>query len=151
MALAWKSSWTGKECRIFREKLIVGLLKTNLWRGDAYGELYGHILVFKPLGFLKNSTEIFDINKTNKLGKIEYNWWKSSAMITYQDEVFEWKYDSWTRKSWTVNGGDDQAHFKKISHWRNEGIIENEDIPAPIILSALYVQGYFLRATAAAS
>jgi len=151
MTLAWKTSWTGSECRIFRGKIIVGLLKTTGMLGGAYGELNGHLLVFKPLGFWKTGTSILDIEGKTELGKIEYKWWKSSALITYQESVYEWNYESWTRKKWTVKGNADSARFLKQGFWKNEGIIENEDIPAPIILAALYVQNYFVRMTAAAS
>jgi len=151
MTLAWKTSWTGQECRIFREKIIVGLLKTTAMRGDAYGELNGHLLVFKPLSFWKTGTTILDIEGKTELGKIDYNWWKSSALITYQETAYTWNYESWTRKKWTVNGNGDSAYFLKKGFWQNEGNIEYEDIPASIILAALYVQNYFVRMTAAAS
>lgn len=151
MALNWKTSWTGKECRIFREKLIVGLLKTKMWNGIAHGELFGHMLAFKPEGFFRRSTEILDINQTIVLGKIEYNWWKSSATITYQNQVFNWKFNSWTRKSWVVSSNATSGYFKRTSVWKNEGTIEQEDLPAPIVLAALYVQAHFLRMTGAAS
>lgn len=109
MALTWKTSFSGKECRIFRDKLIVGILKTSIWKGDAYGELNGYMLLFKPLGFWKRSTQILDIEGKKVLGKIEYNWWKSSAVITYEEVTYEWKYLSWNRKRWDVKGPEESA------------------------------------------
>ena len=151
MTLAWKSSWVGKECRIFRGKIIVGLLKTSAWKTDAYGELNGHLLTFKPKGFWKSETKILDIEGKNELGKIEYNFWKSTALITYQQISYEWKFNSWKRMDWEVKGAEETARFVKKSMWNNEGTIEYESTPAPIILAAMYVQVHFIRMTAAAS
>jgi len=151
MTLTWKTSWTGKECRIFRDKIIVGLLKTSVMRGDAYGELHGHLLVFKPISFWKTGTRILDIEGKTELGKIDYNWWKSTAVITYQDLVYEWNYESWTRKKWMVKSADNAAHFVRKGFWQSEGTIEYEDIPAPVILAAIYVQNYFMIMAASAS
>lgn len=151
MTLAWKSSWRGKECRIFRNKIIAGILKTSTWKAEAYGELNGHLLSFKPKGFWKTETQILDIEGKNELGKIEYYWWKSSAVITYERISYEWKFNSWKRTGWNVKGPEETAHFFKTSTWKNEGTIEYEHMPAPILLAALYVQGYFFRATAAAT
>ena len=147
MMLAWKSSWVGKECRIFRGKIIVGLLKTSAWKGDAYGELNGHMLIFKPRGFWKNETKILDIEGKTELGKIEYNWWKSTALITYQHISYEWKFNSWKRTGWNVTSPDETARFEKTSTWKNEGNIEYESMPASIILAAMYVQVHFIRVT----
>ncbi|WP_221389552.1 hypothetical protein [Dyadobacter sp. NIV53] len=151
MALTWKTSFSGKECRIFRDKLIVGILKTSIWKGDAYGELNGYMLLFKPLGFWKRSTQILDIEGKKVLGKIEYNWWKSSAVITYEEVTYEWKYLSWNRKRWDVKGPEESAVFLLSSLWRNEGNIEYDDTPGAVILAALYVQGYFAKITASAA
>lgn len=150
MALTWKTSVGGNEHRIFRGKLIVGLLKTSLWKGDAYGELNGHMLLFKPLGFWKKTVQIFDIEGKNELGRIEYNFWKSSAVITYEQMVYEWKYNSWTRKSWEIKGPEESATFLRSGFWLNEGNIEYEDIPGAVILTGLYVNNYFSRMAGAA-
>ena len=150
MALTWKASFSGKEYRIFRGKLIVGLLKTSMWKGDAYGELNGYMLLFKPLGFWKKTTQILDIEGKKELGRIEYNWWKNSAVITYEDMMYEWKYQSWSHKSWDVKGPEESVNFLLSSLWRNEGNIEYEDTPGAVILAALYVQSHFSKVTSAA-
>jgi hypothetical protein len=149
MILAWKSSWVGKECRIFRDKVIVGLLKTSPWSGNAYGELNGHMLRFKPQGFWKYKTIILDIEGKTELGRIEYNLWKGTAVITYQQIGYEWAFGSWKGTSWNVTGSGETARFNKTSNWKNEGSIGYENMPAPIILAAMYVQVQFFKMTVA--
>jgi hypothetical protein len=149
MDLSWKSNFSGTECRIFRGKLIVGLLKTGLWKDEGYGELNGSLLRFKTRGFWKRTTEIRDIEGENIIGEITYHLLKGTATITYDDLSYSWQYDSWTRKTWIVNINDDSANFKLNSFWKNEGEIDNEDIPAAIILASLYVHGHYLKISAA--
>jgi len=151
MKLIWKSSWVGNEYRIFRGKVIVGLLKTSAWKTDGYGELNGYMLTFKPKGFWQSETKILDIEGKNELGKIEYNWWKGTAIITYEQISYEWKFSSWKRMQWEVKGPEETAHFENDSMWKNEGSIEYDRTPPPIILAAMYAQVHFIRITAAAS
>lgn len=147
MALTWKTSFSGKECRIFRDKLIVGILKTSIWKGDAYGELNGYMLIFKPLGFWKNGTQLLDIEGKKELGRIKYNFWRSSAVITYEQVEYQWKYESWTRKNWTVTGPSESAKFLRSGLLFNEGEIESYDTPGAVILAAFYTQSYFSKIT----
>lgn len=149
MTLQWASTISGNETRIFRGKLIVGLLKRSTWKDDAYGELNGYMVRFKTKGFWKRSTKILDIEGTKELGHIEYHSWKSTAVITYEDKSYEWAFDSWTRKTWKINNGEDQAIYSKTSFWKNKGDIEVENISPAIILSGLFVYGYFQKMTAA--
>ena len=149
MTLQWTSTMSGKETRIFRGKLIAGLLKRSLWKEDAYGELNGHMMQFKTTGFWKRKTQILDIEGTRELGFIEYNSWKTSAVITYEDKSYEWTFDSWMRKNWKIKSGEDQAVYSKISTWKNKGNIEVENISPAIVLAGLFVYGYFQKITAA--
>ncbi|MCE7068631.1 hypothetical protein [Dyadobacter sp. CY326] len=148
MALSWKSNLSGTECRIFRDKLIVGLLKTSIWKEDGYGELNGHLLRFKGEGWFNTTTKILDIEGKKELGKIRYNYWKGSATINYEDQEYEWKFQSWTRKKWVVQNAEDAATFQLSSFWKNEGSVDNDYIPAGIILSALYVSNYWRKIAA---
>jgi hypothetical protein len=146
MNLSWKSNFSGTECRIFRDKLIVGLLKTSLWKEDGYGELHGNLLRFKTKGFWKRTTEIWDIDGKRVLGDVRYHLLKSTATITYQDITYHWQFNSWTRRQWIVsNDENNTAGFELKSFWKNEGVIENEDIPAAIVLIALYIHGHYRK------
>ncbi|MEO6685469.1 MAG: hypothetical protein ABIN24_05870 [Dyadobacter sp.] len=140
---------SGKETRIFRGKLIAGLLKRSLWKDDAYAELNGHLIQFKTEGFWKRKTQILDIEGTKELGHIEYNSWKNSAIIIYEEKSYEWTFDSWMRKKWRIKCGEDQAIYSKTSVWKNKGEIETDNISPAIILAGLFVYGYYKRMAAA--
>ncbi|MCF2491667.1 hypothetical protein [Dyadobacter sp. CY347] len=150
MSLSWKSNLSGTECRIFRGKLIVGILKTNFWKSTGYGELNGHLLRFKNEGLLNTITKILDIDGAKVLGEIKYNIWNGSATITYEDELYEWKYESWTRKKWFVKTGEEATEFTLTSFWKDEGTLDNESVSPAVILAALYVSSHLRTIMSAA-
>lgn len=143
MSLHWKSSLGGKEIRIFNEKQIVGILKSEVLTTSAYGELYGSMLRFKSKGFWKKATEILDIEGQRKLGDVKYNLLKGTAELSYEDYSYEFRYDSWLRRSWQIKNSEETSSFVKTSIWRNEGNIENDDLPKPVLLTALYIHEVF--------
>lgn len=149
-ALSWKSSFSGTECRIFRGKVIAGLLKTSAWKNEGYGELDGHMLKFKTKGFFQKQTEILDIEGVQVLGNIEYNLFKNSAWITYEGSRFKWQYDSWLRSKWSVSAEPAVASFSLKGFWKNEGEVSIEDIPPAVILASFFVKVYFNKVAAAA-
>jgi len=150
MSLSWKSNISGTECRIFRGKLIVGILKTNFWKSTGYGELNGYLLRFKNEGLLNTVTKILDIDGTKVLGEIKYNVWNGSAKITYEDERYDWKYESWTRKKWFVKNLEDATEFTLTSFWKDEGTVDNESVSPAVILAALYVSSHLRTIMSAA-
>lgn len=150
MSLTWKSSFTGSECRIFRGKVIAGILKVSIWKSEGYGELNGHLLRFRPKGFLKNNITLLDIEGKKELGQISINYWKRSAVIVYNDISFSLKYTSWFRQRWTVTSGEDAAVFEQSLFGKN-GSIEEDYITPAVILSALYVNVIFGKTVAATS
>ena len=110
----------------------------------------GYLLKFKNVGLFNTITRILDIDGTKQLGEIKYNFWKGSATITYEDELYEWKFESWTRKKWTVQHSGDVTEFELLSFWKNDGEVQNESVSPAVILAALYVN-YYLRTIFAAS
>lgn len=151
MTLTWKSTFASNELRIFRGKLIAGILKTNTWKADAYGELNGHMLTFKALGFWNRGTKILDIEGKTELGEISYDFWKQTAEITYSGQSYQFRYKSWTHRKWEVTGPEVSAVFESKGFWSPEGIVTYEDMPGAIILCALYAHSYFTRINASAT
>ena len=151
MSITWKSKGMRKEYRIFRDKIIVGILKKEAWKRKAYGEYNGAMLQFSPKGFWNTGTIISDIEGNKQLGSIEYGGWKSTATVTFQDQNFEWKYTSgWKRNEWTISGGNNFATYKVTSIWKGEGAIETEGVSAALVLIGLFIHDHFETMTTAA-
>jgi len=142
-ALSWKSNFTETECRIFRGKVIAGILKTTLWKYDGRGELDGHMLTFRSKGFFQSHTEILDIEGQRVLGGIDYNLFGSKASITFEGMRYEWRLESWLRGKWVVANGESEARFESAGFWKREGNVSNDNIPPPVILASFFVQSFF--------
>ena len=151
MSLSWKSSLAGNEYRIFRGKLIAGILKISFWKGDAYGELNGHMLRFKPKGFWRNGTQILDIEGARALGTITYNHWNSTAEIIYEGTSYLFRYKSWWKQQWHVTNNEAVVDYKRTGFWKSEGTIENEELSPALVLAGLFVHCHFARLAAAAA
>ena len=135
----------GSECRILRDKLIVGILKINPWKNDAYGELNGHMLTFKSKGFTQSKIIILDIDKKNELGFIDLNYWKQTAQITYQGKEFHFKFKSWLQNGWEMKGEEENASSTPNGFWGTQGTIDDENATSPLILCGLYINETFKR------
>jgi hypothetical protein len=150
MSLSWKSNFASTEFRIFRGRVIAGLLKATTWKNEAYGELDGNLLRFKTKGFFQKNTEIRDIEGARLLGSIQFHYFRRSATITYNDLEYHWQFLPWSARKWQVKKGEDYAVFKQTGFWQKTGEIDNEGIPAPIVLVSLYVHIHYRKLSAAA-
>ncbi len=150
MSLRWQASVTGGEFRIFREKIIAGILKVSLVKGDAYGELNGFMLRFKNRGFWNRTTQILDIEGTRQFGDISYNFWKGTAVVNYEDKTYHWKYESWRRHKWQLLDGNDVVGYESTSLWKRTGNIDNEYLSPALVLAGLFIHSHFVRMTSTA-
>ncbi|WP_342089139.1 hypothetical protein [Dyadobacter sp. OTU695] len=149
-ALSWKSNFTETEYRIFRDKVIAGILKTSSWKYDARGELDGYLLSFKTKGFFNPHTEIRDIEGDKVLGGIDCNILTGKAWITFDGIRYQWQFESWLGGKWIVGNDGIEARFESSGFWKREGIVINEEIPPPVILASLFVKAYFNKISDAA-
>jgi hypothetical protein len=143
MIVTWKSRSWSKQCQIFRDRIIIGILRKQRWSGHGYGEFNGAMLRFRSKGLFRMGAVIYDIEGQRELGGITFNRWRSSASITYEGQVYEWKYGSWKRNAWVISNGLDYAKYRNTDFWRNEGVIEIEYLHPAIVLTGLYIQECF--------
>ena len=150
MSLRWEASVTGGEFRIFREKIIAGILKVSLVKGDAYGELNGFMLRFKNKGFWNRTTQILDIEGVRELGGISYNFWKGTAVVDYEDKTYHWQYKTWRRQKWQLLDGNEVIGYESTSLWKGTGNIDNAYLSPALVLTGLFIHSHFVRMTSTA-
>ena len=143
MSVTWKTTGWSQQYRIFRDKIIVGILNKETWKNVALGEYNGAMIRFTSQGFWKTETMITDIEGAKPLGTIAYNEWKSTATVSFQDESYEWKYESWKRNEWTIYHGSNFAKYKMTNIWKGEGAIEIEGMPPELVIVGLYIEDHF--------
>jgi hypothetical protein len=139
MIVNWKSKNSHKEYRIFRGKLIVGILKRKGWFRNAYGEYNGAMVQFISKGFLNPIITILDIEGTKKLGEIRYSRFKSEARIQYDHQTYVWEYKSKQKKEWRIISDDDFVNYTMSNTTKHEGKIEVEGIRPEVVLAGLYI------------
>lgn len=146
MTLRWQTMGLAREYRLFQEKQIVGILKNNFWSQKGYGELRGFLMRFDGKLFGGPKTTILDIEGVKKLGHIEFKQIPRSASIHFEGQRYEWRYtDSGVKGSWVIKSDDDQANYEVESSAGTEGRITDPFLPPVVLLSGLYIHGYFLK------
>ena len=143
MHVRWQTLGLDQEYRLFREKLIVGLLKKSFLRNSAYGEYHGYLLRFEAPRWGRSQARILDIEGKKVLGTIAFGYFPRSATITYEGETYAWKSLSWHR--WTVTQADETATYEAGRGWTQggTGTIAYDYLPPAVVLSGLYVRSYF--------
>lgn len=146
MILRWQTMGLAREYRLFHEKQIVGILKNNFWNRKGYGELRGFFMRFEGKLFGEQKTNILDIEGKDELGHIEFKRSPRSASIQYNGQRYEWCYaDSGTKGSWMIRGEDDQTSYEAEGSAGTTGMITDPYLPPVVLLSGLFIHGYFLK------
>jgi hypothetical protein len=140
MIVTWKTSSWSKQCHIFRDRIIIGIVRKKRWSGHGYGEFNGAMLRFRPKGLFSSGVVITDIEGKRELGEIAFNRWRTVAKVTYERQNYDWKYESWKRNAWVISNDLDYAKYRNTDFWRNEGVIEVEYLHPAIVLTGLYIQ-----------
>jgi hypothetical protein len=143
MTVTWKTTGWAQQYRIFRDKIIVGILKKEGWKGEVLGEYNGAMLRFRPTGFWKTGTVISDVEGTRELGMIEYDTWKSIGKVTFQDKEYEWKYESWKQNKWSISHEEEFAKYAVTNVWRGEGSIDIEGIAPELVIIGLFIDDHY--------
>jgi hypothetical protein len=139
--LDWKKGIFKETFEIYSNGVLVGILKENIWKQIAYGELNGKKVIFKTRGFFKQETQIIDTNTNNSVGKITYNSWMTKATIEYTNRVANWKYDNAWNTKWSISNSEGvQIRYQGSS---SKGTIEHQTQDDELILSGLFVTNYY--------
>jgi len=89
---------------------------------------------------------ILDIEGKKELGYIEFKRFPRSASIQYDGQHYEWCYaNSGAKGSWVIRSEDDQASYEVDGSAGTAGMITDPYLPPVVLLSGLYVHGYFLK------
>jgi hypothetical protein len=139
--LDWKKGIFKETFEIYSNGVLVGILKENIWKQIAYGELNGKKVIFKTRGFFKQETQIIETNTNNSVGKITYNSWMTKATIEYTNRVANWKYDNAWNTKWSISNSEGvQIRYQGSS---SKGTIEHQTQDDELILSGLFVTNYY--------
>ncbi len=139
MEVEWQENLWKREYRFKRGKLIVGLLKKNIWSTSGYGEFHGTLLRFKLKNWWKSTTVILDIEGKKEIGLIEIKNLKRTAQITIEGNVYQFKSHNIKTTSWDVSDESSSAVFT-TSIEKSQGKIEINNVNPAAILAGMYTR-----------
>lgn len=143
--LNWKRGFFKNTFEIFSENSLIGKLKENIWSNSAIGELNGKVISFRPKGFFRQKTVIFDLAKNEWIGEIDFNALMTRATIRIHDKVYRWKYDNWLSTKWSIHDSEETLiHYGGSSLKGKISTRAEEDI---LTLTGLFVINYYWQTT----
>jgi hypothetical protein len=146
MTIRWQTIGIAREYRLFQEKQIVGLLKNNFWNRQAYGELRGHLMRIVVHRYGKRHARILDIEGQQLLGTIEFHFSPRSATIYHDNQRYHWtRADKKTPSGWSIYLEAEKTEYDSADFLSTEGTITTPYLHPVVMLTGLFVQGYFLK------
>jgi len=137
-----------REYRLFNGKQIVGLLKTNIWNSQAYGEFRGFLMRFEKDSKRRYYASILDIAGEQTLGTIEFGLFPRTAIIRHEGAIYTWKpLKKPTRGSWVVGNPEEESQYRASGRIGSSGTISEAYLPPIVLMAGLYIHGYFFRIT----
>ena len=147
MNYKWKKGIFSSNYELFLNENKTGELKQEMFSETVYGKINESNYKFKKKGILSSEIEITDLKSKNQIGKIKFNSWINKAEISFNEQKFEWKSDSFWGNKWSIREND-----KKIIEYKTSGLsdgnikstIEND----LLIISGLFSFNYYKRIAA---
>lgn len=134
-----ETSPTG-EVRLYRGKLIIGMLRHKSYKQDAYGEFLGTMLRFRRKGFFDKYVTLLDIEGNRSLGSIHFQEWGKKVVIEYMDKVYEGYLDN-AAKEWVIDNPEEgELAFRCPSSKSNEVEFELNYMEPAVVLATFYVR-----------
>ena len=145
--LHWKKKFFDQVTTIHSADGEIGRLEESTWKQTAHGEINNWKFTYRTRGIFKPYTEILDPVTNHSVGKIEYNAWRSKALVTYLGQSFHWQYDNTWQTRWSIT----DSRGRKISFQGSpqKGSIEGADLTEFLVLTGLYVTNYYLQTSIA--
>ena len=144
--LRWKKKLLSCRFQLFADNQQVGHLKDSELSRSATGELNNKRYRFTTHSHLHPKTEIFDLEKNQKVGQIRYNCWYPKARIEYGGKTSQWKFSNIWETKWRIFHQSETA--AQFSGWEKKGSIKVNVLDEALILAGLYISNYYWRLAA---
>ena len=143
MKLNWKKGTFSNTYKLYSNGREVGELAEKSFSSNAIGILLNKKFRFETSGFLKQTTNIIDIESNKKVGDITYNGFCSKATATFNNDTFVWKYENVWNTKWSFNQNDKKLVTSSVSF--SSGTVESKTEEAIYLLTALFIDTYYRK------
>jgi len=141
--LSWEKDTFSRSYTLFCERKLCGYLKRDSLSQSANGEIKGELYCFKTSGFIKKNTIVYDGLSYKSLAVITYDEWRSRAILSVDNRVLYFKFDSFFQNSWQLMGTTGEQIAYSTSS--NKGYINSTTDDSLLLLSGLLVADYFKK------
>ncbi|QDW25674.1 hypothetical protein [Pedobacter sp. KBS0701] len=135
----WKSNWLNGNFQLFADGVQKGMISFSSWRSDAESMFEDKNYHFANEGFWQSRTKVIDRKTNEVVAIINYDSWKSKAVISLNTgEQYEWKSTGVWKSQFTVSNYKD-AHIMYSSN-SNTGTISSDTHNELLIITGLFIK-----------
>ncbi|MEH3115882.1 hypothetical protein [Pedobacter terrae] len=140
----WNSDWFSGNFKLFVDGLQKGAITFGIWKGSAEGVFEDQNYQFVNEGFWQSSTKVIDRKTNEVVAVINYDCWKSKALISLNSgEQYEWKATGIWKSQWTVSNYKDEHIMYHSSS--NSGSISSDTDNELLIIAGLFIKQAYNR------
>ncbi len=148
MKLNWKKATFSDTYKLYDNGREVGELVDKTFSSISTGSLLNKKFRFETKGFLKQTTDVFDVETNKKVGNITYNGFGSKATATFNNETFVWKYENIWNSKWSFNQKEKALVTATLSSKGGTAVSRTEE--AVYLITALFINNYYKKLALAA-
>jgi len=145
----WKARFFSNKYEIFQYDNVVGTLVGSGWKRISTGELRGKKVLFEIKGFFKQEFLISDPIDNRPIGKILFNTWRSKAVITLQEKVYNFQFENFFHSKWSIT--NENGNLVKYEAQMKHGVIQSYTDDEMLILTGLFIRDYLKQRAASAA
>lgn len=142
----WKKGFLKNNTEIFSNGNLVGSYLEKYFSQSATGELLGKKYIFQTHGLFRQKTSIRDGHNNKPIGEITYNTLKTTANITLDGKVYQWKNENWNHSRWKLYNNRLQISYRGSS-FKGEVVTDIED--PLLILTGFFIANFYWQTVVA--
>ena len=142
-SLSWKKGFFSSTFELFSsDGSPAGKLRDKFWGNFAEGEIYQRVYHFRMRGFWNKKAEIMDPSTNKITATINFNCWKSKAVIEFandQGKTLTFGYENFWHTKFSIS--EPSGLSARFHGTESKGEIRS-DLDDILILAGLYVASY---------
>ena len=144
----WKSNWLSSNFQLFVDGIQKGTIVFGTWKSDAETMFEDKNYLFTNVGFWQSRTNVIDRNTNELVAIINYDSWKSKAIINMKNgEQYEWKSTNFWQSQWIVSNYKDANIM--YSSTTQSGAISSDSDNSLLIIAGLFIKQIYNKRGAA--
>ena len=141
--LTWSKGLFTSIYQIYSNGKQLGNLIDKPFSRTIKGKFNGKEYLFQNSGFFNQYTEIVDCSDNKVIGGIEYNSWRSKAIVSVNGRKYNWKYDNLWSTQWSLSDSDGIS--VRFNSSTTKGQIDSNTDDGLLVLSGLFIKNYYLQ------